>query len=187
MDRETELKEFFDFLVNNKESHEIKKSDLIFGLENYALNLSEDVMKRITEDIERHKAASLNFEDFKNLWKHNVEKTTLSTRETSEQLFNLILDSVFPNPLELKDKINAEALKKAILALKIDWRGKAKYSKSSNDIEQLVDDMIRAIDIDGDGQISLADFEFMMKFFNESELRNDEYVMQTGNTTANKK
>lgn len=184
MDKEAELKEFFDFIAGEN-SHEIKKADLIFSLENYALNLGEDVIKRIQEDIEKHKATTLNFEDFKNLWKHSVEKTQYSTRETAEQLFNLLLDMVYTNPLELKDKIGNDGVKKIISTLKIDWKSVTKSNKhKENDLENLIKDMVNSIDLDGDGKISLSDFEFMLKYFNESK---NGHITTVGNTTTKNK
>jgi|LauGreDrversion4_2_1035121.scaffolds.fasta_scaffold724512_1 hypothetical protein len=169
MDKEAELKEFFEFLTGG--AHDIKKADLIFELENYAFKISEEVLKKIQEDVERHKSQTINYEDFKNMWKKNVEKTSvLSERETAVQLFNILLDIVYTESSQIKDKISADDIKKILSVLEIsnnEPRNPNHRSETKRNL--LAENMIKSIDLDQDNFVSLSDFEFLLKYYNENK------------------
>ncbi len=169
MDKDAELKEFFEFLTGG--AHDIKKTDLIFELENYAFKISEDVLKKIQEDVERHKSQTINYEDFKNMWKKNVEKASvLSERETAVQLFNILLDIVYTDSSQIKDRISADDIKKILTVLEISNNDPRNFNNRSETKKNLLaDNMIKAIDLDQDNFVSLSDFEFLLKFYNENK------------------
>ena len=168
-----ELDDFFYFLTENKK--EISKDDLIFSLNNYALNLNNEELQILSEDIrnKHSKSENLNLEDFKNLWKHNSEKNKNSTRESAEHVFNLILETSNSNKNRLGDKITTETLLKAIEMLNIEMK-----PSDGEDKNEIVKEMIECIDKDEDGQVGLTDFEFLLNKYYES--KNGEIVPFTG-------
>ena len=107
-------------------------------------------------------------------------------RETSEQIFKLILDTINSNKkLELNEKISTDSLISTLTLLKINWKQIVGSRFKESEIELVVKEMINAIDLDGDGQIGLSDFEFMLKYFNES--RNGDFVSNSGTTSSTNK
>jgi len=55
------------------------------------------VIKKITDDINKSKSNTISFDEFKVLWKK--EKQAFSSKDTSQKLFNLLLETVNSNTI----------------------------------------------------------------------------------------
>ena len=107
-DESEPLKNLYMFLGNNQPL--AKKNAIIFGLENYGLNIDEEDFQRLKHDIERKsKNGDITFDDFKSCWEESKTKETYETKDLNIKLFNLLIE------LSQTDNKNANKLMKSEL------------------------------------------------------------------------
>lgn len=184
-----ELKQFFNFLGGNTNSNllldNFKLTQILFGLENSGLKIDEDHLRKLKENIEKNsRDGKVNFEDFKAFWTTEFENRN-SSKEISNYLFNIINELLDKeekgNNLKVEDiydllcflnvSSNADEIKSTkgtqnnILIDK-----NSLTSKETEKLKYLAREMVDCIDLDGDKEISLKDFEFLItEYLNRSK------------------
>jgi len=95
----------YNFLGNYQSS--AKKSEILYGLENYGLNINEDDLQKLKQNIERNSKNSeeIHFEDFRKCWESSKSKDThITDSNINNKLYYLLLEVSQPPTITLKDK-----------------------------------------------------------------------------------
>jgi len=125
-DENEPLRNLYYFLGNNQSL--AKKGSILFGLENYGLNLEPDDFQKIKLDIERKsKNGDITFEDFKSCWEDSKNKESYDTKDINIKLFNLLIEISQPetntgnnNSSLTANTLDAENIANALEFLNID-------------------------------------------------------------------
>ena len=92
---EEEIKNLFFFLGDEDPSlnrETLKTSNIIWGLENYGLQIPSESIRLIKQEIEKKsKNDKISLEDFKVLWTASVE-TKIPTKDLTNHMYNMMND-----------------------------------------------------------------------------------------------
>lgn len=99
-----ELRNLFAFLGGEANKENLKSTNVIFGLENYALPISPENIKVIKAEIKRKaKDGHIAYEDFKSLWSANID-LKVPAKDMALHFFN-IMTELLENTPQVKEVI----------------------------------------------------------------------------------
>lgn len=154
---EEEIKNLFIYLTaddSKKVNDSVPRESIIFGLQNFAMNLPESDVNYLIEQIKLKKEEYITFEEFKRYWITNINNE-VDIKNFAKQTMNLLKERIGYD--DITDiKINAEKLGKVLTQLKL---GDI-YDRTKN--EGFAKEMVESINISNDGNISLNDIEFLI-------------------------
>lgn len=103
-----EIRNLFFFLASEAGTpgiENLKVSDVLFGLENYALDIPTENLKTIKYQIEKkERDGRISYDDFRHLWLSYVDYKP-NVKEMSNQMFNMISDVLTGAKNEYNDKL----------------------------------------------------------------------------------
>lgn len=118
-----EIRNLFFFLADENPSsnkEKLKITDLIYGLENYGLPLSNDSLRMIKNQIEKNSQDGfLLYEEFKILWMNNIDNKSLNVKELTNQMYNMMIELINEDNTSVDLKIDKFMLNKLIHLLEI--------------------------------------------------------------------
>ena len=180
-----ELKKIFLFLSGSRtEAIKVKLSDLIYGLDHYGIEMDESKKQLLKKTLERRSEKGwIDFDDFKDCFNIKVEKKPNNKNEESKKLANemFFLTHELLNIKDENSKLTKENIKnlfKIVYSLdnqtttggKNETQLSTKSGPDINDLKKLMNDeniskLIRSIDKDEDGNVSIVDFEYLVLAF----------------------
>lgn len=160
---EVELRNLFKFLTDKAvmSGEKAAKESLLYGLENYALDLPPNILKDLKETITKDRNDFISFDEFKKFWVSNVI-TIPDTQKFAQQTFQMIRDKIH-NKFTDESQITLEGIE--MLLQKLDEEGIISNlkNKSVEDRRRLAKKMIQAIDLEGTGTVGNIDLEFLIE------------------------
>lgn len=166
-----ELRNLFFFLSSSTKTNgeNVSKESLIYGLENFGLPIPSEKIVSMKNQISKiNMEAFISYEEFKQMWTTNID-FAIDSKAFALQAFNMTKE-ILGKQAE-KFVVNGKLLKEGVLELiKIFEKKETPVDDTAlPDYNRVMNEMVEAIDVDGDGEISILDFEFLVEKFIEAK------------------
>lgn len=160
---EVELRNLFKFLsVKGVTSGDkTSKESLLYGLENYALDIPPNILKDLKETVTKDKNDFISFDEFKKFWVSNVA-TIPDTQKFALQTLHMIRDKIGNNYSD-ESQITLEGIDMLLQKLGEEGIIDDLKNKSKQERRKLSKLMVKAIDLEGTGTVGNIDLEFLIE------------------------
>ena len=161
---EEELRTLFNFLggEQNGKSDNLKAYDIKFGLENYGLPLSEEVVKSMKLAIDKKARNDLiSFQDFKSLWEASAAPS--SNSNVAKYMYHLLFECIKTSTQDKGGlKLDSKNLLKVLCVFGI-------IDESDEKKDGIAKEMIKCLASNGE-YVVLKDFERLIDHFMQTKI-----------------